>query len=68
MKITVDELLDLTLVFNKVEIIKNGQVGGGGTVLLSAQKYIWENPDYEKYANETVRYIEPDGNTIRIEI
>ena len=68
MKITLDELLDLTLVFTKVEIITNGQLGGGGTVLIPAKKWIWDDPDYPQYANETVKYIEPDGNILRIEI
>lgn len=68
MKITVDELLNLTLVFTKVEITKNSPLGGVGTVLIPAQKWIWEDPDYPQYANATVRYIEPDGNTLRIEI
>lgn len=68
MKITVDELLNLTLVFTKVEITKNSPLGGVGTVLIPAKKWIWEDPDYPQYANVAVRYIEPDGNTLRIEI
>ena len=62
MKITVNDIINLTLIFNKVEIITEGRLGGGGTVLVPATKDI----DAGEYGSAAVRYIEPNGSTLTI--